>query len=115
MASSVGKVASADNCQGEFVVEGEVAFEEGQDVVLDGVDGGVCGGVGQSVEVDVERVLSQHGDGEEVLEVVGDAPFEAALEVDLQSVVVGDHARVELDEGAAFGHHGLGAVGDGLD
>jgi hypothetical protein len=35
--------------------------------------------------------------------------------MDLKAVVVGDHSGVELQERASLCHHGLGAVGDGLD
>ena len=73
-----------------------MVLEEGNDLVLDGIDGWVKGMVGQPVKIDGERVLSKHGDKKEVLKIIRNSSFESTVEIELNSLVVGDHPSIEF-------------------
>lgn len=52
--------------------------------------------VGQPVKIDGERVLSKHGDKKEVLKIIRNSSFESTVEIELNSLVVGDHPSIEF-------------------
>jgi hypothetical protein len=68
--------------------------------------------VGDAREIDSERALSEHGHQQQILQIIADAPMQAAVEVKLNSLVVGHHSRVESHLCSTFGHDYFGAVGD---
>jgi len=68
--------------------------------------------VGDAGEVDGKRVLAEHADQQNVFEVVSDAAMKSAVEVELNTLIIIDHARVEPHVRSPLGYYHFGSVCD---
>ena len=89
-------------------------FEKRNNVILNCVDRRVTWRVSEPMKVDVQRMLSQHCNHKQVLEIISNGSFKSTVEVDFKALVICDHSRVKLEKCAAFCYHGLRTVGDCL-
>ncbi len=110
-----GEVPSLDDFHAQFIVKILVFFKQGNQVLLNGIDSTVIWIVSNPSKSDVERVFTEHGDEDQVLKVVRNAPFFATVKDHLNTFIANDQTRVKLEQLTTLGDDNLATVGYLLD
>jgi hypothetical protein len=112
VATSIGKVASADDLHRELIVDFIVIFEERNELSLNSVNRIISRMIGQAMQVNIQGSFSDGSDKQQILEIISDASVEATVKVNLNALVVSYHSCEKLEKGASFSDHNLATIRD---
>ncbi len=115
LAACFWQVPSFNDFHAQFVVKIVVLLKQGNQVLLNGINSTVIRIISHPSKLDVKRVLSKHRNQDQVLKVIRNTSFFAAVKRHLNTLITDNQTGVKLEQLTALGDDDLATIGDLFD